>query len=124
MRISDWSSDVCSSDLVVPAGAGTIGYLQTIARHSRRLAAICNGAFILAQAGLLAGRRATTHWASARLLRERFPAVQVDEDRIFIADGRSEEHTSELQSLMRISYAVCCLKQKNNMSHSNNAYRK
>src|SRR3546814_7303765 len=87
MRISDWSSDVCSSDLVVPAGAGTIGYLQTIARHSRRLAAICNGAFILAQAGLLDGRRATTHWASARLLRERFPAVKVDEDRIFIADG-------------------------------------
>src|SRR3546814_4221140 len=90
MRISDWSSDVCSSDLdtvivaggieVVPAGAGTIGYLQTIARHSRRLAAICNGAFILAQAGLLDGRRATTHWASARLLRERFPAVKVDEE--------------------------------------------
>src|SRR3546814_5097141 len=72
---------------VVQAGAGTIGYLQTIARHSRRLAAICNGAFILAQAGLLDGRRHTTHWASARLLRARFPAVKVGEDRILIADG-------------------------------------
>lgn len=72
---------------VVPAAAGTIGYLQSIARHSRRLAAICNGAFILAEAGLLDGRRATTHWATARLLRERFPAIKVEEDRIFIVDG-------------------------------------
>src|SRR3546814_3943528 len=46
---------------VVPAGAGTIGYLQTIARHSRRLAAICNGAFILAQADRKSTRLNSSH---------------------------------------------------------------
>ncbi|SMH39414.1 GlxA family transcriptional regulator [Azospirillum agricola] len=53
----------------------------------RRLGAICTGAFVLAEAGLLDGRRATTHWLVARELGERFPAVQVEEDRIFIIDG-------------------------------------
>jgi len=65
--------------------------LLAFARHSlraaRRVAAPCTGAFILAEAGLLDGRRATTHWAFARQLQERFPSVQVEEDRIFITDG-------------------------------------
>jgi len=54
---------------------------------SRRVAAPCTGAFILAEAGLLDGRRATTHWAYARELQAQFPKVKVEEDRIFIVDG-------------------------------------
>ena len=53
----------------------------------RRVAAICTGAFVLAEAGLLDGRRATTHWDFARELQARFPKVKVEEDRIFIIDG-------------------------------------
>jgi len=48
---------------------------------------ICTGAFVLAEAGLLNGRRATTHWYYARELQARFPEVKVEEDRIFIVDG-------------------------------------
>jgi transcriptional regulator GlxA family with amidase domain len=48
---------------------------------------MCTGAFHLAQAGLLDGRRATTHWYFARQLQASYPAVKVDEDRIFIVDG-------------------------------------
>src|SRR6202022_1527328 len=55
--------------------------------NTRRLAAICTGAFVLAEAGILDGRRATTHWYHARDLQARFPKVKVEEDRIFIADG-------------------------------------
>lgn len=54
---------------------------------SRRVAAPCTGAFILAEAGILDGRRATTHWAYARELQARFPKVKVEEDRIFLVDG-------------------------------------
>lgn len=53
----------------------------------RRLGSICTGAFVLAESGVLDGRRATTHWLVARDLGERFPAIQVEEDRIFIIDG-------------------------------------
>src|SRR4249919_1545658 len=53
----------------------------------RRVASVCTGAFVLAEAGLLAGRRAATHWDWARQLEERFPAVNVDADRIFVKDG-------------------------------------
>ncbi|QRY65736.1 GlxA family transcriptional regulator (plasmid) [Ensifer sp. PDNC004] len=77
-------------------GAGTViepvtPGLAAFARHalevSRRVAGPCTGAFILAESGLLDGRRATTHWVFARQLRERFPEVKVEEDRIFIVDG-------------------------------------
>ena len=54
---------------------------------SRRIAAPCTGAFMLAEAGILDGRRVTTHWAFARELQTRFPKVKVEEDRIFIVDG-------------------------------------
>lgn len=62
-------------------------YIARAGRASRRVAGVCTGAFALAEAGLLDGRSATTHWAHARRLQERFPAVRVDEDRIFIVDG-------------------------------------
>jgi transcriptional regulator GlxA family with amidase domain len=64
-----------------------IKFLQQALARCRRVAAICTGAFILAEAGLLDGRRATTHWHRARELQARFPKVKVDEDRIFIIDG-------------------------------------
>ena len=66
---------------------GLVRFVSEAAGASRRIASICTGAFILAAAGLLNGRRATTHWASARNLQRRFPAIRVEEDRIFITDG-------------------------------------
>jgi transcriptional regulator GlxA family with amidase domain len=65
----------------------TIAVLLAAARTSRRVAGLCTGAFLLAQMGLLDGRRATTHWAYARTMREQFPAVKVEDDRIFINEG-------------------------------------
>jgi transcriptional regulator GlxA family with amidase domain len=66
---------------------GETYFLRGAPGRSRRVASICTGAFILAEAGLLDGRRATTHWNRARDLQARFPKVKVDEDRIFIVDG-------------------------------------
>ena len=66
---------------------GVIHFLRQALKRSRRVAATCTGAFILAEAGLLDGRRATTHWHRARDLQARFPKVKVEEDRIFIVDG-------------------------------------
>ena len=67
--------------------ADLISYVHQSAKKARRVAAICTGAFLLAEAGLLDGRRATTHWFHARELQQRFPKIKVDEDRIFINDG-------------------------------------
>lgn len=54
---------------------------------ARRTAGLCTGSFVLAQAGVLDDRRATTHWAYANKLRELHPRIEVEEDRIFIVDG-------------------------------------
>jgi len=78
---------VSGSMAVVPASSAVLGFVRKAAKRSRRVASICTGAFILAEAGLLDGRRATTHWCAARDLRERYPNVKVDEDRIFIVDA-------------------------------------
>ena len=82
--------------LVVAGGTGVValearrslprGPARAAAR-SRRVAGVCTGAFLLAAAGLLDGRRATTHWASCALLAERHPETQVDPDPIFVRDG-------------------------------------
>lgn len=66
---------------------GVIDFVRRAMGRYRRVAATCTGAFVLAEAGLLDGRRATTHWNRARDLQARFPKVKVDEDRIFIIDG-------------------------------------
>ena len=66
---------------------GVIKFLRQALERSRRVASTCVGAFVLAEAGLLDGRRATTHWHRARELQARFPKVKVEEDRIFIIDG-------------------------------------
>ncbi|WP_207482214.1 GlxA family transcriptional regulator [Arenibaculum pallidiluteum] len=71
-----------------PSAPAVLDYLRATAVHSRRVAGICTGAFVLAQAGLLDGRRATTHWAFARTLQRAYPGIRVEEDRIFISDGR------------------------------------
>jgi transcriptional regulator GlxA family with amidase domain len=63
-------------------------WLVACARRVRRLASVCTGAFVLAEAGLLDGRRATTHWRAAAQLARRFPRVTVEPDAIFMRDGR------------------------------------
>ena len=67
---------------------GVIKFLRQGLERSRRIASTCTGAFVLAEAGLLDGRRATMHWHRARDLQARFPNVTVEEDRIFIIDSR------------------------------------
>jgi transcriptional regulator GlxA family with amidase domain len=64
-----------------------VPWLRSAARRSRRVASVCNGAFLLAGAGLLEGRRATTHWAACGELARRYPGVTVDPDSIFVRDG-------------------------------------
>ena len=76
-----------SGAAVPPVTPAVTAFARDAFETARRVAAPCTGAFVLAEAGLLDGRRATTHWAFARLLRERFPAIKVEEDRIFIVDG-------------------------------------
>ena len=72
---------------IVTPSDGLVRFVSEAAGLSRRIASICTGAFVLAAAGVLNGRRATTHWGSARELQRRYPAIKVEEDRIFIADG-------------------------------------
>jgi transcriptional regulator GlxA family with amidase domain len=72
---------------IEPMTPGLIRFVQQAIGRYRRVAATCTGAFVLAEAGLLDGRRATTHWYHARDLQAQFPKVKMEEDRIFIADG-------------------------------------
>lgn len=60
--------------------------VQAAARDGRRVASVCSGTFLLATAGLLAGRRATTHWAAASILQRRYPEITVDPDSIYVED--------------------------------------
>ena len=62
-------------------------WLCSVAPGARRMVSVCNGAFLLARAGLLEGRRATTHWALCGRLAQGFPGVTVQPDSIFVADG-------------------------------------
>lgn len=64
-----------------------LAWLRAVAPGCRRVASVCSGAFILAAAGLLDGRRATTHWSECDLLARLFPAVTVERDPIFVRDG-------------------------------------
>ncbi|GAB3851042.1 GlxA family transcriptional regulator [Dactylosporangium cerinum] len=80
--------------LIVPGGAGTrtgdprlVDWLRTAGPAAGRVASVCTGAFLLAEAGLLDGRRATTHWQYTHSLARRFPQVAVDTEPIFVRDG-------------------------------------
>src|SRR5208282_5260083 len=65
----------------------TLAYVRAAACRARRTASVCSGAFILAAAGLLDGRRATTHWSRTAEFARRFPQVRVEPDRIHVKDG-------------------------------------
>ncbi|MFL5896360.1 MAG: GlxA family transcriptional regulator [Thermoleophilaceae bacterium] len=82
--------------LLVAGGEGTRAaardpeiarWLRRTATRARRVASVCTGAFLLAEAGLLDGRRATTHWAWCAVLGSMYPQVTVERDSIFVADG-------------------------------------
>src|SRR3546814_2960000 len=146
MRISDWSSDVCSSDLHVekderernpeatpgysPVAAGsrteiswlrksgriTVGNLWEFVPYNDPITIGMASPALVNQALVLNGQllSATSQQQRAAVL----AAIKSLYQMTFVSsESRSEEHTSELQSLMRISYAVFCLKQKNYNSH-------
>lgn len=68
-------------------GDGLVRWMRRRARTVRRLGSVCTGAMLLARAGLLDGRKVTTHWKWCATLARRYPRVQVDPDPIFIRDG-------------------------------------
>src|SRR3546814_4923420 len=106
MRISDWSSDVCSSCLARPFGSGKglngVIDIRLSPRHRSRTLSFC---------GILALRSNSSRSSSSRIEAQNACASGVR-----LRPERSEEHTSELQSLMRISYAVFCLKKKTHIN--------
>jgi len=82
--------------LVISGGEGSrapaidahvLGFVRRTAESSRRTTSVCSGAYILAAAGLLDGRRATTHWNRSRDFARRFPKVRLEADRIYVRDG-------------------------------------
>src|SRR3546814_9894025 len=98
MRISDWSSDVCSSDLRKRDGSTLTYQYDALNRMTKKV--------VPARTGLASTHTRDVYYgydARGQQLYARFDG----------ASSRSEEHTSELQSLMRISYAVFCLKTQN-----------
>lgn len=80
---------VAGGDVLVgrPIDPALVEALASVPGRTRRLASVCTGSFVLAQAGLLDGRRATTHWRHTSLLARAFPDVQVEPDAIFVRDG-------------------------------------
>jgi len=73
--------------LSVPSSEPERVFVRGVSKQARRVAAICTGGFILAEAGLLDKRRATTHWFFSREMQARHPEIQVEDDRIYIVDG-------------------------------------
>src|SRR3546814_8598080 len=122
MRISDWSSDVCSSDLLVVnrvgVGAGRDQFacqpVVAVADRGGELGVVGIGESlavvqVVSFSGASGHRRQHKRSQQQRRDRPAVPGWSRDEG---VGAGRSEEHTSELQSLMRLSYAVFCLKKK------------
>jgi transcriptional regulator GlxA family with amidase domain len=91
--------DQCTQELDTLLVAGGLGVAEALkdehliewvrqaARRSRRVTSVCTGAFLLGKAGLLEGRRATTHWSACRRLAREHPTVEVEMDSIFVRDG-------------------------------------
>src|SRR3546814_1303205 len=121
MRISDWSSDVCSSDLLAGFGEDQGGLLAR--KHAPGVEALVGGEAVrrvavvheqhdVAGGDLQLGRREPSLVDRDRVVDRQVDLSQILCGRRARVCSRSEEHTSELQSLMRISYAVFCLKKK------------
>jgi transcriptional regulator GlxA family with amidase domain len=97
LGVTDSLSSIESADTIIVAGSddlprrpidpALIDAIRSISTRTRRMASICTGSFILAQAGLLSGRRATTHWHDARLFARAFRDITVEPDAIFVRDG-------------------------------------
>lgn len=97
LGVSGSISAIDSADTVLVAGSDNlpgraidpelVAAIRSVSARTRRMASICTGSFILAQAGLLRGRRATTHWHDARLLAQAFRDITVEPDAIFVRDG-------------------------------------
>lgn len=92
---ADLADESAPHTVVVPGGHGSrtgqpaiVDWLRANSRRSRRTVSVCTGAFLLAAAGLLDGRRATTHWAYAADLAAEYPEVDVDPEPIYLRDGR------------------------------------
>ena len=77
---------VCGGQIESMLKPGEVQAVARLADRASRVASVCTGAFLLAEAGLLDGRRATTHWRMAHRLQLSYPLIEVDADRIFIAD--------------------------------------
>ncbi|MCA8903483.1 MAG: AraC family transcriptional regulator, partial [Hyphomonas sp.] len=89
--------DLAPDTLVVSGGEGTrsamsdtalLDAIRDISGRTRRTTSVCSGTFVLAAAGLLDGRRATTHWRRCDALARTYPDVCVEADRIFVQDGK------------------------------------
>lgn len=96
MMARDFKSANAITTLVVAGGTGvadaarcevTRAFVQRLAKRGMRVASVCSGAYVLAEAGLLDGRRATTHWGRTREFVARYPRVKFEPDRIFTRDG-------------------------------------
>jgi len=82
--------------MIIPGGTGPQArqkaamraWLRSVSQRARRVASVCTGAFLLADAGLLDGKRVTTHWMFAKELARRYPALLVEADRIYTQEGR------------------------------------
>ncbi len=84
--------------VVLPGGGGVhearsnaelVGWIKTVSGTARRVVTVCTGAFLAAEAGLLDGHRATTHWAFAERLATEFPTIDVDPDPIFVRSSET-----------------------------------
>jgi transcriptional regulator GlxA family with amidase domain len=76
-----------SIEQVLPESIRLVQWLRRVSKRTRRMTSVCTGAFLLAQAGLLRGKRAATHWLMCDGLQDRFPDVEVDRDAIFVREG-------------------------------------
>lgn len=88
MRPEGYDSIIISSFLELDEPDSTLlTFVRNASAQSRRVVSLCVGAFVLAEAGLLDGRRATTHWLHAPAFKQRYPHIQLEEDRLFVVDG-------------------------------------
>src|SRR3546814_1270964 len=120
MRISDWSSDVCSSDLPMNVKNGTASRVSLLMMPNRRSGKAWNKDSGNSPISLASHPKPKPVAAKLKatgkpVSRKNISPQNISGTKLLIKNSitRSEEHTSELQSLMRISYAVFCLKKKN-----------